>query len=391
MNADSITFLNFDIDQFYLEIAENTLESIWSQTDCYSSISRRWQAYLNQVALDTFLPWLKDEQSINAKVWPNPSALPCFCEVVDGVAIQFEGIRLILFPTDTLDLNELRVPQEWVDIPSWTGDYYIAMQVNPDDAYLRVFGYTTHRQLKNKGSYDPSDRVYILEENDLTADLSILWIARQLCPEEIRQETVAPLPTLSLTQAENLLIRLGKDSILVPRLEIPFHLWGPLLEHNGWRRRLYERRMGFTEQWSVRQWLKTGISQAAQDLGWSITQWQPNLILSRGSQSVSPSIVFARQLVILDKLYELRVFPQGNQVDDIWRFELRSAVPGSRLPQGIKLRLLTEDLRSFDNNEDIAITSVDLLFIEVSLSPGEGLIWEIEPTPDNYEPEILRF
>lgn len=391
MTADLTVFPEFDPNQFYLELAENTLARGWQHIDRYSVISRRWQAYLNQVALTTFLAWLQEEQSIKAKIWPNRSALPTFGEVVEGTAIEFEGVRLLLLPTDSLDVSEIRVPQEWVDIPSWVADYYLAIQINPDDGYLRVFGYTTHRQLKTKGRYEAGDRVYTLSERDLITDLDLLWITRQLCPEEQLRETVAPLPPLPLVQAENLLVRLGQSSVLFPRLEIPFQLWGALLEQDGWRQRLYEHRIGITEQWSVPQWLETGISQAAQALGWNSTQWQPSFLVARGTPSVSSSRVFSRPLVIAQQPYELRVFPQGLPEQGIWRFELWSSSPNSYIPKGMKLRLLTEDLQSFENNEDIAINNVDLLFVEVALSPGESLIWEIEPSPDNYQREILRF
>lgn len=390
MSADSILFSEIDPNQLYLELPEETLLRIWQETDRFSSPSRRWQAYLHQVCLDAFLSFLKEEQSFNAKVWPSLSNLPFSFEVVNGVAINFEGKRLVLMATDTIDLSELQVPQEWVDLPSWAADYYVAVQVNPDDAYLRVFGYTTHHQLKTKGTYDASNRAYCLDEKDLISDISILWLSRQLCPEEILREPIASLPTLPLAQAENLLERLGKALVLLPRLEIPFPLWGSLIEHNGWRRRLYEKRQGITEQWSIRQWLETGISQLAQEVGWGTVQWQPHFSAARGTEPVFPSVVFSRQLMILDKPYELRVFPKGLLEEGIWRFELRSSAPGSQIPSGFKLRLLTEDFQPFDNNEDIATTKTDLLFVEVSLSLEEALAWEIEPNK-NEEREILRF
>jgi hypothetical protein len=34
---------------------------------------------------------------------------------------------------------------------------------------------------------------------------------------------------------------------------------------------------------------------------------------------------------------------------------------------------------------------VEQLYIEVALEPGEGIVWEIEPLPDNYDREILKF
>uniref|UniRef100_A0ACD5H266 Uncharacterized protein n=1 Tax=Desertifilum tharense IPPAS B-1220 TaxID=1781255 RepID=A0ACD5H266_9CYAN len=39
----------------------------------------------------------------------------------------------------------------------------------------------------------------------------------------------------------------------------------------------------------------------------------------------------------------------------------------------------------------MALTAADLLFVDVALESGEGLVWEIEPFPENYQQEILRF
>ncbi|MGQ4646370.1 hypothetical protein [Lyngbya aestuarii] len=42
-------------------------------------------------------------------------------------------------------------------------------------------------------------------------------------------------------------------------------------------------------------------------------------------------------------------------------------------------------------NQDLAVTAVELLYVEVSLETGEGLVWKIKPNPENYDREILRF
>jgi Protein of unknown function (DUF1822) len=85
------------------------------------------------------------------------------------------------------------------------------------------------------------------------------------------------------------------------------------------------------------------------------------------------------------------VIPQGEPDAPIWRFQLRNATVGAAIPGGFKLRLLTEDLQPFPNNEDIATTAVEQLFVEVALEAGEGIVWEIEPLPENYDREILKF
>ncbi|CAA9586294.1 FIG00568972: hypothetical protein [uncultured Synechococcales cyanobacterium] len=377
--------------QLWLEISPAEQSQAWQQSQRYSTSSSRWNAYLNQICLSAVLPWIGEECGSQAAPWPAPAALPSFWEVISGSAIAVDRTRFVLIPTETIDLSELRVPQEWVDIPEWAADYYLAVQIIPDEGLVRVWGYTTHQQLKASGSYDPGDRTYCLDEDNVIQDLSILWVARQLCPEEPTRGVLPSLPTLPLAQAESLLQRLGNPSVVTPRLAVPFELWAALLAHGGWRQRLYEQRQGLLEQWTILQWLRAGVSGVAQQIGWSRVDFQPSLVGARGSEQTSATSALSRQLVIAGQSYELRVFPQGNPKEKIWRFELQSSSLDAPIPGGFKLRLLTEDLQAFENNEDVATTPVERLYILVALEPGDSLVWETEPIPENYDREILRF
>ena len=356
----------------------------WQQSQRFSAPSCRWNAYLNQFCQGAFLPWLREEYA-QAKVWPNSTASPSFWEVVNGSAINLDDTRLILVPSETIDLSELRVPQEWIDIPSWAGDYYLAAQVEPDSGWVRIWGIATHQQLKTRGSYDASDRTYCLDGDDLIKDINVLWVARQLCPDEQTRAAIAPIPTLTTAQAENLISRLGSSDIVTPRLAVPFELWGALLEHGGWRQRLYQQRLGVVDQWSILQWLRSGVSEVAQQLGWEQVGFQPSLAGARGT---APDVL-SRQLTIAGIACELRIIPNDLE-KRIWRFELQTS-SDEGIPKGVKLRLLTEDLQTFENNEAVAKTTVNRLYIEVALEAGEGLVWEIDPVPENYDREILRF
>ncbi|MBW4605025.1 MAG: DUF1822 family protein [Calothrix sp. FI2-JRJ7] len=352
----------------------------------FSTPGTLWQARLNQMCLDAFLAWLREEQVENA-IWTSQAALPSFWELINGTAIMCETIRIVLIPTAAIELEELRVPQEWVDIPSWVADYYIAAQV-VNGACVTITGYTTHRQLKTKGVYDAANRTYCLDEDDLIQDINVLWIARELCPEEILRESVASLPKLSLVQVNNLIERLGNSAVVFPRIAVPFQLWGALIEHGGWRQGLYERRQGWEEQWSIQQWLQTGVSNLAQQLGWEIT---PTLRGVRSREPDKSSICLSRRLTLAGNPYELRIFPKRNLEDHIWRFELRSVNRNEMIPPGFKLRVLTEDLQPFTNNEHTAKNAIAKLYVDVVVSAGEGLVWEVEPIADGYDSEILRF
>lgn len=391
MTFDAAQVAFADPLELYLEISPTAQNQAWQHSQSFSTATSRYQAYLNQLCLNAVLPWLREEFAQKAHPWPSIAALPSFWEVVNGTAVAIDGTRFILLPSETIDLSELRVPQEWIDIPSWVGDYYLAVQVEPDARWVRVWGYSTHQQLKTRGNYQASDRTYCLNSDHLIQDINVLWVARQLCPDETTREALTPLATLPLVQAENLLERLGNPAITEPRLAVPFELWGALLEHGGTRGRLYQQRIRLPEQWSIQQWLRTGVSDLAQQIGWRQIEFQQGFVGAKGTESADAKAVLSRQLLIAGQQYELRVLPQGNSEEQIWRFELRNSSAGSLIPGGFKLRLLTEDLQAFENNEDVALTAQEQLYIDVSVAPGEGLVWESEPLPENYDREILRF
>lgn len=238
----------------WLEISPAARDEAWRLSQHQSSPDSRWRAYLNRLVLDAVLPWLREEWSPAAAAWPGEASLPSLWEVVDGTAIAVGEKRLILLPTEAMDEEELRVPQEWLDIDTWAADYYLAIQVDPDDRWVRIWGGTTHRQLKLEGSYDPIDRTYSLEGDALIRDLSALSVAQQLCPEAETREAVAPLSTPSEAQADNLLQRLGDSEVTFPRLEVPFPLWGALVTDGGWRQRLYRQRLGQQPPIALGRW-----------------------------------------------------------------------------------------------------------------------------------------
>lgn len=377
-----ITFI--EATEVWLELSSTSLESR------FSSAGSAWNATLNQSCLEAILAWLQEDYEANPRPFPNLAALPSYWEFVNGTPIEMNNTRFLIVPSEAMDLSEMRIPQEWVDIPNWIADYYLAVQVNPDDESLRIWGYTTHKNLKDKGNYNRSDRTYSLSQANLIPDINILWVSQELCPSEETRAAVSPLPNLSLERANNLLERLGNSDLMLPRLVLSFEDWGALLSHSGWRKQLYQRRIG-QSPWSILDWLQQGVSEFAQQFGWQKMEMQPSLIGARGIEEATTSSLIIRQLSIAGQPYELRIIPSGNQEENVWRFELRSSLASGLIPGGFKLRLLTEDLQPFENNEDTAEAAVELLYVEVALESGEGLVWEVEPIPNNYEREILRF
>ncbi|MDV2997329.1 MAG: hypothetical protein N4J56_007034 [Chroococcidiopsis sp. SAG 2025] len=393
-----LDFANIDTEHTWLQLDIAKQEEAWQLSRHHSNPIARYNAYLNRVCLSHLLnwvqEWLPEESGLRAQVFPSEQSLPSILEVVNGTAIKVGETRIVLVPTETIDIEELRVPQEWVDINSWAADYYILVQIDldeDDDSSLRLCGFTTHLQLKNQGKYNQSDRTYSLPMEQLTEDFTLLFATLGVN----WQKQVPQGVTLSSAEAQNLVQTLGDPSVYSPRLrlDVPFAQWAALLEHGGWRQRLYEQRQRLPEQWSVLEWLQTGISDFARELGWMLVSVRPNWSGAREA-NLTPALalpVLIRRLEIAGQQYLLQVSPIGSIEQRIWRFELRNATEGGKIPGGMKLRLLTEELQTFLNNEAVAATAVDQLCVEVKLEPGEGLVWEIEPIPENYTQEIWWF
>ena len=378
--------------ELILEIPEKVKNPADFTSGFFSNPNSCYQAYINKLCLAAVLPWIREDISANAKPCPNTMALSSFWEVVNGSAVDLlDGTKLILVPTEAIDSEEIRVPQEWIDIPSWVGDYYLGIQVEPEANYVRVWGYCTHAQLKDCGTYDPSSRTYVVDDKQIIDDISALATAIEFSREEDTRTAIAPIPHMSVQHAQNLIERLGDSQIIEPRLEVPFSIWSGLLEHGGWRKSLYHRRLGCPEPYSVMRWLQEGMSQFVEQIGWQSFNLELSAASARNIEETPAQVVFSRQLIIAGQSYELCVTPKGEYTKNIWRFELRNNNVGAVIPGGFKLRLLSEDLQPFPNNEDIATTAVEQLFVEVALELGEGIVWEIEPLPENYDCEILRF
>ncbi len=229
--------------QLYLDIQSYNQHKYWQESQ--EMTHSVWKYYLNRLFLDSFLIYLKDEYSRQPQIWKNDK-LEQIWALVDGTAIIINNKRFVLLATEIIDDDEVTIPQEWIDIPSWVADYYLIAQINPDQQWIRVKGYTTHGKIKTQGTYNEQERLYHLDGDKISEDLSILWLSQEFCPEEITRTEVQSLPNLAVKQAENLIIDLANLELISPRLTIPFSLWGALLENNDWRNQLFQLREGLT-------------------------------------------------------------------------------------------------------------------------------------------------
>lgn len=231
--------------QLFLDIPSDNQQKYWQESQEMTHSDMAWKYYLNRLFLDSFLNYVEAEYSLQPQIWKNDQ-LKQILALVDGTAIIINNQRFVLLATEIIDDDEVTIPQEWIDIPSWVGDYYLIAQINSDEQWIRVKGYTTHGKIKTQGTYNEQERLYHLDGDKLIEDLSILWLSLEFCPEEITRTEVHCLPNLAVKQAENLIIDLANSELISPRLTIPFSLWGALLENDDWRDRLYKLRSGLT-------------------------------------------------------------------------------------------------------------------------------------------------
>lgn len=335
-----MTFLFAEPTQLWLELSPTSVAEAWQHSQSFSTAGRCWRAYLNRLCLQGVQPWLEEESQQQATVFLK-NGLSSVWEMVNGTAVEIAGKRFVLIPTEDIDSDELRVPQEWVDLPRWAGDYYLAVQVNVEEQCLRIWGYTTHRHLKTRGNYDRRDRAYTLAAEDLVRDISLLGLARQ--SDESTRTAIEPLPELPAIQGSNLLQRLGNLDVIFPRNAIPFALWGALFDRDDWRDRLYRLRQGNPAEpilANLGQWFENLF-----ETGWqSIESLFPNSEnLALGWRRTEAEVRRVKEIELGGRVFALVV---GLAAEADGRTSIRVQLrPGARdrvLPEGIQLLLRSE-------------------------------------------------
>jgi hypothetical protein len=261
-----------DNEQVWLAFSSADEEQAWTKEGQYSYEAAYWNAYLNRLCLNAFVTWVEEylEFTEHLEVWPNQDEFVKLWELVNGTAIQLGKTRIVLIPDEGVDIEEFCVQQEWIDIPNWIGDYYILIQINPDNGWLRVLGYTTHQILKQKGEYNKINRTYSLDREDLIEDLNVMLMAREFSSQE--KETVNSLRELLSEQVKSLVEQFHKSLFCSPRLDIKFEDWGALLADENSRQQLYNSLSPVTVTSSqklvnLRQWFQRSF-----DFGWEVVE-----------------------------------------------------------------------------------------------------------------------
>jgi hypothetical protein len=331
-----------------LEISPGKQAAVWQQSQANIHGWGRWNAFLNQLCLDTILPWLQAEHLPTTKTWLPSASNPMMWDLVTGAVITVGTTRIALIPTESIDLSELEVPQEWVDIPSWAADYYLGVQVDSDRGQIQIYGYTTHQQLKTQGVYDATDRTYCISSDDLNPNLNGLWLTIDRYPVTATRAALEPIPALAVDRIVPLIERLGNPTEILPRLAVPFAVWAAMIEQPELRQRLYQQRQTGQSTSTVTRlggWLQGQIEAIWQTL--DLVLLAPQITTAvRGDSSTSAA----------SDLYRGKVYTLGtgqialvigvtaiSNIESRIDLQIHPAGGAAQLPGATSLRLLTTD------------------------------------------------
>jgi Protein of unknown function (DUF1822) len=331
-----------DPQTLWLEITPADLDRATPNPQLYTNPTGTNNALLSQLCLDKFQAWLSDREITNrVSLTVNESSQ--IWDVVIGSAIEIDRTRIILIPTDLLDRDRLRVPQEWVDLPNWLGDYYLGVQVDLESGLLNVWGFTSHRSLKQKGRYSSLDRSYSLDSDFLVPDLDLLWMAAEL--ELAERTTVPELPSIALESALASIQELSNPSPYSPRLQLDFEAWGAILNNPNLRSQLYQTRLSkmaidcAPAPLQLGAWLRQEFTNAIAN-GWqqyqAVPTRAPNQAIER-SKLVNLQIDLHQETVVL----LIGIIPESNDRIRVL-VRVHPAIGSRHLPPQLQLSYLDE-------------------------------------------------
>lgn len=187
---------------------------------------------LNQICEMVVLPYFREYVS-NAKGLDLQQDL--WQLGLNGVGIKSDNFRFVCLPSKAWDLDGVKVPQEWVDSPDLAADYFVAAQVDLEEGRLRLWGVTTHKALKDEGQFIPRNRTYMLERNQLTETLNILWLQQKYFPETQVRGEVAALTAPSLDELTHAWDVLKETPLPFAARRLGFNTWASILGNQQWR------------------------------------------------------------------------------------------------------------------------------------------------------------
>ena len=393
--------------QLLIPFTETEKQIAWQKAkqQNYQNSAAIWNDFLNRLCLQ-LLPSLQadiiDEFSIN--LWPEENELPYIWQGVKGSAIDITTedkvtTRIVLIPTNEQDISELRVPREWLELPNWVGNYYVAVQINEDDNYLQVWGYTTYEELKEKGNYDPIDETYSVGIEKLTEDLTSMYASLELYP--CSRPHLDSVYTIQGEKIAEIIKQLQSTTMALPRLDISFQQWGAIMDNPDLRKSLKQSTLGNEvvtnnaedtvnqQVVNLLQWFEKSVVAGWQTLENFIDSDNLNLAYSyrRGNSASDSTLVERVKLIdvpINDGIQSLALAIFLHQISPekfTLKFKLHTTEEKSLLPATIKLQMLSSSGKIIQQAQ---ARSNDSLIQLKQVTTTKGKVFQIRIVFDNF-------
>ncbi|MBE9198881.1 MULTISPECIES: DUF1822 family protein [unclassified Nodularia (in: cyanobacteria)] len=183
-------------------------------------VSRKWQTYINGLALFAFEEWLKERvDNFTIKREKCTVLQPALANVIPVVAnLQVGEFKICLIPTGSLDDSEIEIPQVIVDLQEYIPHFYVLVEVLEEQSSAIISGFLSYQELmenRTKTNLQPeADWTYQLPLHWFDSDVNhLLLYLRCLATEAIA------LPAIPENRAQILSTMQNNLTALLPQLQ----------------------------------------------------------------------------------------------------------------------------------------------------------------------------
>ncbi|WKT82531.1 DUF1822 family protein (plasmid) [Thermosynechococcus sp. PP45] len=177
---------------------------------------RRGSVRMNAMAYVAVRNWFA-AMGISADPFLSTVELPIFWEFVNGTLLTTAIGQVLIVPNTSIELDECRIPQEWLHIAAWKPDYILGVQVFAEEAQVRLWGYAPISSV-NCAAVDAFSRTYTLNRENMIENVPLI-AALPTCHHIPAQPPAATaISTATLQQ-------IASGEILLPRLVLPLEEW----------------------------------------------------------------------------------------------------------------------------------------------------------------------
>ncbi len=195
---------------------------------------------INLICQSHVKKYLEDNLGLNVElVFPSNFNIQFFSRhSIIGFVYAVEGVRIAFIPSEDLNFEEFEIQQEWVDLSTWFADYYVPIQVDLEGEFLHLWGFVSHKNVKEQGEYDPIFRTYSVNGQYLSDNLDNLWLicdlqaSGDMLPERATIPKYQLLPNIAQGVINN--FRQHLSSGFLPRLDLVFEEWAGILNDRQW-------------------------------------------------------------------------------------------------------------------------------------------------------------